>query len=138
MDGISMVTPDPSRAESQISGSTDAEKYAQCSNPPHASPKASTNLLNEFRDDEAERFLKIFNEETSLWFPFILVRGSSLTYLRQERPFLLSSILISLCRNAHRQRILGTGLMNQLMERIHINYERTMDLLLACIHYTEW
>jgi hypothetical protein len=147
LDGVPPYTPQPSHPVSEDSQTVAAEKetinvvpfFAKYCRPSVPAAFLDTNkLLSGFGEQEAHRLLVDFKVRRSAWFPFTSVSESRHLYLRQERPFLLSSILAVSCQDVTRQRDLGEELVKQIMERVFVRNERTKDLLLSLLNYTGW
>jgi hypothetical protein len=150
LDGVALYTPETSRPGSEDLHGTEGDRntntgatcivpFSKIFHPSTPSAfDASNTLLSGFNEFEAEGLLNVFKEQMNPWFPFISVSESSQTFLRRERPFLLSSILAVSCRNAAQQRNLGDELVKQLTERVFIHNERGIDLLLSFLNYTGW
>jgi hypothetical protein len=98
-----------------------------------------TNGACEIGDDEANSILSIFRDEMCQAFPFIVIHDStSAQDLRRDRPFLFLSILAVASRNGPQQLELGKSVMKQLAERMFVNGERNLDLLLGILTYAGW
>jgi hypothetical protein len=114
---------------------------------PHWGPPAAvtdlsappTNGSGEIGDEEANSILSIFRNEMCPAFPFIVIhKSTSAQDLRRDRPFLSLSILAVASRNGVQQMELGKLVMKQLAERMFVNGERNMDLLLGVLTYAGW
>lgn len=71
--------------------------------------------------------------------PFVIVPPSTTAEdLQRERPFLLKSILAVTSRKPRQQLTLATSLVRQLAERVAVNGERNLDLLLGVLILTGW
>lgn len=80
--------------------------------------------------------LKRFRDEMSPCSPFIVLLPSmTADQLRQERPFLFSCIMAISCHDTAQQLQLGKQVIKQLAERMVVNTERSLDLLLGIITY---
>jgi hypothetical protein len=146
LDGVPPYTPEPSRPVSEDSHNLAVDKMSTvivplwkfCRPSVPAAFGDTNRLLSGFDEQEAHRLLADFKERRNHWFPFTSVLDSSLLYLRQERPFLLSSILAVSCQNVTLQRDLGNELVKQVTERVFVRNERSIDLLLSLINYNGW
>jgi hypothetical protein len=79
---------------------------------------------------------KRFRDEMSPCFPFIVLSPSmTADQLRQERPFLFSCIVAISCHDTAQQLQLGKQVIKQLAERMVVNTERNLDLLLGILTY---
>ena len=77
-----------------------------------------------------------FKKKMKPCFPFLVLSPSSTAErLRQERPFLFLSIMAVACHNTTQQIQLGKKLIKQLAERLVVNTERNLDLLLGILTY---
>lgn len=93
----------------------------------------------DFTSDQANILLCRWREHMAPFFPFIVVSPSiSAQDLQRDRPFLLKSILAVASHNPGQQLALGKWLVRQLVERMAINGERNLDLLLGLLTYTGW
>jgi hypothetical protein len=85
---------------------------------------------------EANSFLNTFRNEMSPFFPFITLPPLiTAQELRQQRPFLFLCIKAVTSRNTNQQLELGKTIMKQLAERMFVNGERNLDLLLGVLTY---
>ena len=107
---------------------------------------AKSSPENQFEVDELDlgsedpdELLAIFRNEMSPNFPFItmaeLTRAED---LRRDRPSLFTAILAVTTRNTSGGKALGKAFSKQLAERMVVDGERNMDLLLACLTYAAW
>ena len=88
---------------------------------------------------EADTLLNLFRDQINPQFPFIILSQSvSAEELYLERPFLYVSILAISSRNGVQQKGLGKLIMKQLAERMFVNCERSLDLLLGVLTYAGW
>ncbi|KAF4635003.1 hypothetical protein G7Y89_g3094 [Cudoniella acicularis] len=102
---------------------------------------SSASFADGFQMDEgkADALLQIFLNEMSPNFPFIFLDGSTRSiHLRQERPILHLAILAVSTRDTTQQQELGEMLVANIVERVYIKNERTMDLLLGSMTYAAW
>lgn len=102
---------------------------------------SSTYQLGEIDlgEEDPEVLLSIFRDEMSQNFPFAIVPHEVLAKdLRRGRPSWYTAIMAVTTRNTKRQASLGNILMQQLAERIVVNVERNIDLLLAVLTFTGW
>jgi hypothetical protein len=71
--------------------------------------------------------------------PFIVISPSlSAQNLQRDRPYLLKAILAVSTRDAGQQLAIGRWLVRSLTERMVINGERNLDLLLGVLTFTGW
>lgn len=88
---------------------------------------------------EANELLNFFRDQMAPQFPFIVIPQSvSAEQLHAERPFLYLAILAISSHDCAQQRGLGSLVMKQLAERMFVNYERSLDLLLGVLTYIAW
>lgn len=93
----------------------------------------------DFTSEQANILLNRFRDQISPFFPFIVIPPSlSAQDLHRDRPFLLKSILAVASRVPSEQLALGKWLVRQLADRIAVNGERNLDLLLGVLTYTGW
>jgi len=89
--------------------------------------------------EDPDVLLTIFRNEMTPNFPFIdMSEFPRAEDLRRDRPSIYTVIMAVTTRNSLRGRELGKTFMKQLGERMVVNGERNMDLLLACLIYAAW
>ncbi|KAE9380950.1 hypothetical protein N431DRAFT_498703 [Stipitochalara longipes BDJ] len=111
-----------------------------------SSSKTQGSLGHQFEIDDfdlgcedPDMLLAVFRDEMSPNFPFIdMTEFTRAEDLRRERPTLYTVILAVTTRNTLQGRALGQAFLKQLAERMVVNGERNMDLLLACLIYAAW
>lgn len=105
-------------------------------------PLSSDSILsNSFMPTfaEADTILGIFRDQMTPQFPFIIIPQSlSAERLYLERPFLYISILAVTSRDSVQQQGLGKLVIKQLAEKLFVNSERSLDLLLGVLTYAGW
>jgi hypothetical protein len=100
---------------------------------------SSINSELEIDEKEANLLLKIFRDEMCPEFPFIVIHDSaSAQDLRRERPFLYLAVMAASTRNTVQQQKLGKLIIKHLAERMLVNGERSLDLLLGVLTYAGW
>lgn len=83
--------------------------------------------------------LHIFKSEMNPGFPFINIPDSvTAEALRRDQPSLFTAVMAVTTRDSMQQVTLGKMLMRQVAERMMVNGERNMDLLLAALTYAGW
>jgi hypothetical protein len=93
----------------------------------------------DFGNEDPEILLSIFRDEMSQYFPFVVVPPGILAKdLRRTRPSWYTAIMAVATRSSKQQVLLGNMVMQQLAERIVVNIERSIDLLLAILTYAGW
>jgi hypothetical protein len=103
------------------------------------SPDSSMSEGIEFTIDQANVLLNRFRDHLAPFCPFIVVPPSiSAQDLNRDRPFLLKSILAVASCVSSQQVPLGKWLIKQLADRMAVNGERNLDLLLGVLTYTGW
>lgn len=110
------------------------------------SSNAKSSPGNQFEVDDFDLgsenpdvLLAIFRDEMSPNFPFIaMTEFTHAEDLRRDRPSLYTAIMAVTTRNTLRGKTLGQAFLKQLAERMVVNGERNMDLLLACLTYAAW
>ena len=100
---------------------------------------SSINSGLEIDDKEANILLTIFRDEMCSAFPFVVIPDSVCAQdLRRDRPFLYLAVIAISTRNSMHQQELGKVIMQQLAEKMLVNGERSMDLLLGTLTYAGW
>jgi hypothetical protein len=103
------------------------------------SPHPTTLEIPEFTSGEANGLLIRFREEMASFLPFLVIPPSlSAEDLNRERPFLLKAIFALASRVPSQRLALGKWLVTQLSNRMAVNGERNLDLLLGVLAYTGW
>jgi hypothetical protein len=105
-----------------------------------ASPEDSIILESiEFTMDEANAHLDRFRDHMIPFMPFLVLPPSlSAQDLNKERPFLLKTILAVASRDFHRQFAIKKWLLKHLADKMVVNGERNLDLLLGILTYIGW
>lgn len=104
--------------------------------PTNLSSALPSSIESDFDEHEANLLLAIFRDEMCPNFPFIVVHEStSAQDIRRERPFLYLTILAVTTRKTAKQLELGDLVMKELAERMMVNGERSLDLLLGVLTY---
>jgi hypothetical protein len=101
----------------------------------------TTQLLSgsEPNFEDSDVLLSIFRDQMSSCFPFVVIPPNiSAGDLRRDRPFLLDAILAVSSRNSTRQILLGKEVVKKLAERVFVNGDRNLDLLLGTLTYAGW
>jgi hypothetical protein len=116
--------------------------------PPYISnqqPEATNTVVSNASDAcipsfvEAEALIDLFRYQILPHFPFItLQQVGSAQQLYQEKPLLYIAILAISSRSSSQQKQLGQLVMKQLAERMFLNGERNLDLLLGVLTYAAW
>lgn len=89
--------------------------------------------------DDANGLLEIFKDQACLYFPFISVpKSTSAEDLRRERPFLYLAIMAVTSQKSYQKEELGKLLLRQIAERVFVDGERSLDLLLGILTFTAW
>ncbi|KAG4443063.1 hypothetical protein IFR05_001459 [Cadophora sp. M221] len=114
--------------------------YNPSIDPPTKSPQPTFNLIGiDFGAENPEKLLHIFRDEMSPNFPFISIPDStSVETMRKDQPSLLTAVMAVTSRDSPNQLVLGKLLMQQIADRMLVNGERNMDLLLAILTYAGW
>lgn len=118
---------------------------------PTSTPKAQDSYARTFNGpewgvskplpttDEANIFLQTFQNETSLSFPFIAIsKSTSAEELRREKPFLYIAIMAVTSTNYPQQIELSKVIIRQMAQRVFVDGERSMDLLLGILTLGGW
>jgi hypothetical protein len=124
----------------EVNGSDHISPDLSCCKPlPLQFSSTFNGLESEPSVDEGNVLLEIFRNHKSSFFPFILVpKSMSAQELRQERPFLYLSILAITITDYSKQMEFGKLIVKQMFERIFVNGERNLDLLLGVITSAAW
>ena len=97
----------------------------------------SNALQPNFEDPDV--LLSLFRVQMSPYFPFVVVpQNISAADLRRDRPFLLNAILAVSSRSSSKQKNLGNEVLRQLAEKVFVNGERNLDVLLGILTYAGW
>ena len=89
--------------------------------------------------EDEDQLLHIFRDEMNPSFPFISIPDSvKASELRRDRPSLYTSVMAVASRNSSRQISLGKLFMKQVANRILVDGERNMDLLLGILTFSAW
>jgi len=101
-------------------------------------PSHSTCNIDLGEEDPC-RLLFIFRTEMRPTFPFIAIPENSFAEdVRRDTPTLYIAIMAVSSRNSARRKTLANLVLRELSEKIFINGERSMDLLLAVLTYATW
>ncbi|RDL32492.1 uncharacterized protein BP5553_08948 [Venustampulla echinocandica] len=88
---------------------------------------------------DANQLLRIFRDEMNPSFPFISIPDSvKASELRRDQPSLFTSVMAVTSRNSSRQISLGKLFMKQIADRILVNGDRNIDLLLGILTFSTW
>lgn len=114
--------------------------YNPSIDPPAKFPQPRFNLMGvDLGGEDPEKLLCIFRDEMNPNFPFISIPGSvSVDEMRKDQPSLLTAVMAVTSRDSSNQLALGKILMQQIADRMVINGERNMDLLLAILTFAGW
>lgn len=114
--------------------------YNPSIDPPAKAPQPSLNLIGiSFGAENPEKLLHIFKDEMNPHFPFIGIPDSvSVDAMRKDQPSLLTAVMAVTSRDSPNQLVLGKLLMQQIADRMLMNGERNLDLLLAILTYAGW
>lgn len=108
-----------------------APVIADCNTGPELSPEPSA--------EEAEEYLHIFQTRRLKYFPFIHISCmTSATELRREKPFLWLCIMAVSTKSTSRQASLYNIVRKSLADRMVINLEKSLDLLLGLLCCLSW
>lgn len=91
------------------------------------------------RHELCERDLHEFRQRHLLFFPLIeLTQSVTVAQLQQEKPMLCLAIKALTTKALSRQAILAKDLRTQLAQKISVQGERSMDLLLSVLVCVSW
>lgn len=105
---------------------------------PNLTPKPRLKYLPEHLCAEADRSLKKFRS----WLPYFgfLHLPDSVTSedLRRERPFLYAVIMNITAMSTPEQQVMAENIRRDVAQRLLVDHERTMDLLVGLVIYVAW
>ena len=89
---------------------------------------------------QADECVTSFRSKEQLYFPFVVIpQHMTLDTLRRERPFLLLSVLVCSAQdNAKLQEALELELRETMSRRVHVDGEKSLDLLQGVLVYLTW
>jgi hypothetical protein len=89
---------------------------------------------------EAEIVLQSFRIEMTPLFPFVVIPPSmTFVEMRQKKPFLVLAILMVGCRqDPARQTTIAHKLREMVSHSMHIQGEKSLDMLQALLVYLSW
>ncbi|KAH7346194.1 hypothetical protein BKA65DRAFT_272691 [Rhexocercosporidium sp. MPI-PUGE-AT-0058] len=107
---------------------------------PDTVPQPGFNINGvDFGAENPEKLLHIFKDEMNPNFPFISIPNSATVgTMRKDQPSLLTAIMAVSSRDSPNQFRLGRLLMQQIADRVVVNGERNLDILLAILTYAGW
>ncbi|CZS94996.1 uncharacterized protein RAG0_04795 [Rhynchosporium agropyri] len=114
--------------------------YNPSIDPPTKASQPKFNITGvNFGAEDSNDLLHIFKHEMNPNFPFISIPDSvSADELRVDQPSLFTAVMAVTSRDSSHQMVLGKVLMQQFADRIVVNGERNMDVLLAILTYAGW
>lgn len=88
---------------------------------------------------DAKQYLTTFRTQKSKYFPFVYISPATTAHqLRHERPFLWLCIMTVSSRSISQQQALGSKVRHQLWEKMVLQSEQNIDLLLGLLAYIGW
>ena len=88
---------------------------------------------------EAEECLEHFRVQKCKYFPFIFLPATvTAAELRRERPYLFLAILAASVKSASRQAAIGARLRRLYADKLIVEHERSLDLMLSLICFLGW
>jgi len=88
---------------------------------------------------EAEECLRVFRAQYLPTFPCVYIPPSvTAEQLREEGPMLWLSIMVVTCQSPSRQVVLGDTLQRIVAQKVVIEHEKSMDILLGLIVFLGW
>lgn len=100
---------------------------------------ANVDLIIELSPTEAEEYLMNFRNYKLKFFPFIhLPPTVTAEQLHQDRPFLWLCIMTASCKSTSKQLRLGNKIRQVLAEKIVVQSEKNIDLLLGLLTFIGW
>ncbi|KAK3313583.1 hypothetical protein B0H66DRAFT_566559 [Apodospora peruviana] len=136
-------TTSPETTHSQHNGQP-AATISQ-SNHNHAVPISATPLTHDpdpydmVSHYEAEECLNMFRSHKVKYFHFVHIPECvTAAELREEQPLLWLSIMASNLRSTSRQKALGNQLRAILSDKLLVQHQRSLDILLALLNFLGW
>ncbi|KAI1643070.1 uncharacterized protein F4817DRAFT_271618 [Daldinia loculata] len=88
---------------------------------------------------EAEDTLRMFKDQFLPFFPFVYIPpDTTAAQLQQAKPFLWLNIMTICCKSRPRKSALGQKIREYLAQKMLIDLDRNMDLLLGLLAYLGW
>ena len=154
------VSPETSQGAASASSAI-PHSVPACSDPPlHYSPRTATAILTSVFNphpsekpptlpscppsylptpEQAEENLDIFRDQMLRFFPFVYIHPAmTARELRQQRPFLWFTIQTLTCTAVSQQLSMGDAIKSHLAQKIIVENERSMDLLLGLLAFMAW
>ncbi|KAI1390648.1 uncharacterized protein F4822DRAFT_393909 [Hypoxylon trugodes] len=114
------------------------ERYPTAASYPTPSSVASSQE-SSVSPAEAEEILRSFRDQYIEFFPFVYIPPeTTAAQLQQSRPFLWLNIVAVCCKNQQRKLALGHKIREHLAQRMLIDLDRNIDLLLGLLAYLGW
>ncbi|GAB1311438.1 hypothetical protein MFIFM68171_01648 [Madurella fahalii] len=99
---------------------------------------APSDNPEDMSEPEAEECLRIFRASLN-HFPFVYIPASmTAARMRQDRPVLWLCILGMATKSASRQKALGAKIRSVFAEKLIVQHERSLDVLLGLLAYMGW
>ena len=105
----------------------------------YQTPTSSVGQVPEPTIKQAQEYLDFYRSQQFKYFPFVVVPLSvSAEELRQQRPFLWTSIMTNSTKSTAQQIILRDELKAVLARKALFEGERSLDLLFGILLYCAW
>ena len=89
--------------------------------------------------EQAEENLDIFRNQMLRFFPFVYISpATTARELREQRPFFWFAIQTLTCTAVSQQLAMGDAIKSHLAQKIVVENERSMDLLLGLLAFMGW
>ncbi|KAI0159927.1 hypothetical protein GGR52DRAFT_167962 [Hypoxylon sp. FL1284] len=114
--------------------------YAPASYPTPPSVASSSHDLGfSLPPAEAEDALREFREDFLSFFPFMYIPPeTTAAQIQQEKPFLWLNIMVVCCKSATRKAALAQRVREIFAQKMLLDMDRNMDLLLGILAYLGW
>ncbi len=120
-------------------GSAAAMLYRMFDHKPGPDPSSIPSCPYFPTPQEAEENLIIFRTNMLYFYPFMYIPPHKTAgELREEMPFLWFSINTVACKSVSQQQAMSASIRKHLAEKIIIECEKSMDLLLGLLVYIGW
>lgn len=122
-------------ASSNNATESTGDVYGDSGNPPNAAARPPGSQI----DQEFEECLKVFSKHCLAFFPFFHVPERMTAHqLQHDRPTFALAIKSVVCKVHSRQVQYAEQLQQELAQKTLVEYENSLDLLLALITYLGW
>ncbi|KAI8961511.1 hypothetical protein F5Y11DRAFT_326039 [Daldinia sp. FL1419] len=127
-----MPIPSPAVDTSYCDGYPSANSYP-------TPPSVTSSHDGGLSPAEAEETLRIFQEQFVPFFPFVYIPpDTTAAQLQRSKPFLWLNILTICCKSRPKKTALSQKIREYLAQKMLIDLDRNMDLLLGLLAYLGW